>query len=89
MQKNAEMLKKIYQKTDDTLGIFNFFIEGDWHFLNKRIYKLFDRMSPEEREEFNVDCKNYDWFTYTLNYMKGMSIWALKEDQIEPIHGLE
>ena len=46
-------------------------------------------MSPEERREFNCDCKNYEWSTYILNYMKGMSIWALKENQIEPIHGLE
>jgi hypothetical protein len=34
MQKNAEMLKKIYQKTDDSLGIFEFFIKGDWRFVN-------------------------------------------------------
>lgn len=82
------MLKKIYQKTDDTLEIFNFFIQGDWHYLNNRIYTLIDKMSPEERAEFNCDCQ-YDWFTYTKNYIKGLSIWALKEDQIEPIHGLE
>ena len=46
-------------------------------------------MSPEERQEFDCDCKNFEWETYVKNYVKGISIWALKEDQIEPIHGLE
>jgi hypothetical protein len=50
---------------------------------------LMKRMSPEEQREFNVNCKDIEWYSYILNYMKGMSIWALKEDQIEPIHGLE
>jgi hypothetical protein len=46
-------------------------------------------MSEQERIEFNCDCRNYDWFQYLKGYVKGLSIWALKEDQIEPIHGLE
>jgi hypothetical protein len=34
----VKQLKTVYQKVDDTLGIFEFFMEGDWHFVNKRIY---------------------------------------------------
>ena len=46
MQSSVQMLKKIYQKTDETLEIFKFFIEGDWRFENKKIYGLLNNMSP-------------------------------------------
>ena len=89
MKAQVEMLKKIYKKSDDTLGIFTFFINGDWRYQNINIYKVIEKMSPEEQQEFNCDCKCVDWPSYTRNFAKGIAIWVLKEDQIEPIHGLE
>jgi len=40
MKNNAEMLRNVYTKTDDALGIFTFFIEGDWHYLSNKIIQL-------------------------------------------------
>ena len=82
------MLKKVYGKIDDMLEIYRFFIEGDWQYKNARIYGPLDLMSPEERMEFNCDTKTIEWPTYLANYLKGLSIWALKEDQVEPSHNL-
>jgi hypothetical protein len=67
----------------------HFFINGDWHFENKKIGKIIERLSPEEREIFHCDASSFDWPDYLNNYLKGLSIWALKEDQIEPGHGLD
>jgi len=52
------MQNKIY----DTLGIFQHFINGDWHFVNENIYPVLNSLSEEEREEFNCDCKNIQWY---------------------------
>jgi hypothetical protein len=61
MVAQVERLKNIYKKTDDTLEIFEFFINGNWQFQNKRIYGVLDKMSPQERIEFNCDCRQYEW----------------------------
>jgi hypothetical protein len=62
------------------LDIYAFFMEGDWRFQNKRIYEAIEMMSPAERVEFNCDCKTCNWPTYFADYIRGLSIWALKED---------
>lgn len=41
-------------------------------------------LSAEERLEFNCDCRNMKWDTFIRDYIKGMAIWALKEDVVEP-----
>ena len=37
-------------------------------------------MTPEEFEIFSCDASKFEWDDYLKNYVKGLSIWALKED---------
>lgn len=72
------------KKIDEMLGIFEFFITGDWHYENKNIYSVLAKMSPEEREEFNCDVRQIDFTDFLANYIKGLSIWCLHEDNVAP-----
>ena len=39
----------------------NFFINGDWHFENKKIFDVIDKLSDEEKELFSCDVRQIDW----------------------------
>lgn len=67
----------------------DFFINGDWRYENKKILTVFEKMSPQARKEFNCDSNSFEWPEFLTNYVKGLSIWALGEDQVEPIHGFD
>lgn len=67
----------------------DFFVNGDWSYVNERIYEATNRMTAEERMEFNCETKLIEWDDYSRNYIKGMAIWSLFEDQVSPEHGLD
>ena len=46
-------------------------------------------MSADEVQEFNADSKSFEWMPFIQNYMKGLAIYALKEDKVEPMHHFE
>ena len=77
------------EKADYALEIMHFFINGDWRYINRRIYEPIEMLSPEERQMFSCDVRNIVWSEYLRDYVKGLSIWALKEDQIAPSCGLD
>lgn len=80
----ATKLKKMSTKINGMIHVFDFFMRGDWHYENQKIYKLIDMMSPEERVEFHCDSKGFEWGPYLEDYLKGMVIFVLKEDKIAP-----
>lgn len=41
-------------------------------------------MRPDEQIEFGCDCKNIQWKSYLLSYIKGLSIWVVNENHVEP-----
>ena len=82
-------MNDVREKTTGLVDIMHFFINGDWHYENKKINRVIEKMTPEEFEIFYCDASKFGWDEYLKNYVKGLSIWALKEDQIEPIHGLD
>jgi len=88
LKKQAKDLKKIETKFNSSVSVFEFFIFGDWKIENKKIYKLTDMLSPEEKAEFQCDIRTVDWYPLIRDYIKGMAIWVLKEDQVSPEHGL-
>ena len=73
----------------DTIDLFTFFVNGDWHYESQKILDVLGRLSVQDREEFDCDCRKLDWPKYLSYYVKGLSIWALNEDQVEPSHGLD
>lgn len=64
-------------------------MDGGYRFENKNIYNVLNLMSQEEVKEFACDCRAIKWDDYIRKYMVGMSIWALKEDHMEPIHDFD
>ena len=79
-------LKKIEKARDDLMHLFRFFIRGNWEFKNENLYKVMACMSQEEVQEFNADATSFEWMPFIVKYMSGLSIYALKEDKVEPMH---
>jgi hypothetical protein len=76
-------------KADNSVDIMMLFINTDWRFENKRILNVIQMLSPEERTEFDCDCRNIIWQKYITLYVKGIAIWNLHEDAVEPVHNFE
>lgn len=64
--------------------IFEFFIHGEWIYLNNRMFDLITRMSDEEKEEFNCNVLKIKWSEYLLHYVRGMQIWVMNLDLTVP-----
>ena len=60
-KKKVQTMQAGSKKIDEMLGIFEFFITGDWHYENKNIYSVLAKMSPEEREDFFCDVRQIDF----------------------------
>ena len=80
LKKNVKLLQMLDKRLDGMIDIFDFFINGNWHYENKNIYKIMEMMSVEELREFTCDCRLIEWKNYLINYTIGMGIWVLKED---------
>lgn len=70
--KSAMLLRKVQSKVNGMLGIFQFFINGDWTYINNHIYPVISRLSDEEKEEFNCDVLKIDWPSYLQHYTRGI-----------------
>ena len=80
LKASAEQLAYVKQKADKIVHIFDFFVNGHWHFQNERIEQATSLLSKFEYEEFNCDTLRIEWDDYLLRYTTGMAIWALNED---------
>ena len=80
LKKQAEKMNKLAKKGEGLNDLYAFFIDGNWKFENKKITKLIDMLSPEEKVEFGCDIRNLDWDKFVLYYAHGMAIWCLNED---------
>lgn len=87
MRQQIVQLKQVRAKANNAVEIMDFFINGDWQFDNKRINLALAMMSHAEVDEFQCDVRTIEWHAYLRDYIKGLSIWALYEDQIAPEHG--
>ena len=89
LKKQVKTFEGVIEKTEGLEASMNFFINGDWHYENKKILDVIDKLSAEERIIFNCDVRTINWPDFIVDYIKGLSIWALSEDQIEPVHNLK
>jgi fatty acyl-CoA reductase len=80
----AVELRKVANRLDGMYDIFEFFINGEWIYINDRIYQVINRLSDEEKVEFDCDVNNIVWDEYLQHYVRGMLIWVLKQDLVEP-----
>ena len=89
MRENALSLNKNMGKLDDMLGIFKFFMDGGWLYENNKYAHIFDKLSPLEKVEFESDIRDFSYEKLIEDYIKGISIWFLKEDKIAPAFNME
>ena len=45
-------------------------------------------MSEAERDDFDCDQSKINWTQYIALFIRGMSIWCMKEDNVAPKHYL-
>lgn len=43
-------------------------------------------MSEAERDDFDCDQSKINWTHYISLFLRGISIWILKEDNVAPKH---
>lgn len=84
MNKGAKDFKKIHERIEMMFERFNFFIRGEWRYLNNHIYSVIDRLSDQEKEEFNCDVLEIHWPQYLQHYLRGIQIWVMGHDIIVP-----
>ena len=71
------------------ISIFEFFVTTKWNMENRKIYEILNRISQQEKIEFNCDVKSIIWPQYFEKYLKGLAIWVLKEDMVAPQHNFK
>lgn len=89
MRENAQSLGKAVGRIDGMLGIFKFFMDGGWLYENSKFNTIIDRLSPQDKIEFECDIRNVEYEKLIKDYISGISIWFLKEDVIAPNFELE
>ena len=78
MKKNVTDLKNIQNRLDNMYEIFLFFTNGEWLYVNKNIYNVINKLSDDEKDEFQCDVTVMDWRAFLTDYVKGLAIWVLK-----------
>jgi len=75
--------KPIYMKIQSRLWksveVVEYFTFNEWKWTNENVSKLIDKLSPEDKKEFDFDVRNIDWTQYLDNYLIGIKKYALKE----------
>ena len=82
-------LSNAKSKAYEIVNIQEYFMRGNWNFVNQRSYEILGMMSPQEREEFFCDTKEIEWEKYLEDFNKGLVVWTLKEDKLSPEYPFE
>lgn len=83
-QEAAQVLVYL-EKIESKLGGLKHFRDADWRFKSDGISGVLAEMEPEQRVEFACDCKDINWGPYLNSYLKGIAIWVLNENHIQPL----
>jgi len=75
--------KPIYMRLQERLWrsveVLEYFTSREWKWSNNNVLALNDKLTPEDRKEFDFDVRNIDWTRYLDNYCLGTKKYALKE----------
>lgn len=73
-------LISIYKKLHKAIAVLEYFSTREWKFHSNNSRILMEKMSPEDRENFNFDISSLDWEEYLKNYVVGTRRYLFKED---------
>lgn len=51
---------------------------GQWYFKSDAMVKLWEQMSPADREIFEFDMSNFDWSEYIKRMVNGIRAFVSK-----------
>ncbi|XP_001601521.2 fatty acyl-CoA reductase wat isoform X1 [Nasonia vitripennis] len=71
-------LKLFWLATSNMSKIY-YFLNGDWKIHVPEMRKVLDRLSPRDRQIFPYDMRDFDWFDFTVRYMRSFRVYVLKE----------
>lgn len=74
---------KIHERLRKAVASLDFFTSNEWQFTNDNLYILLNKLTPEDRKEFNFDPKLIDWTKYMEAYCLGTKQYVLKEELSE------
>ncbi|XP_049824565.1 fatty acyl-CoA reductase wat isoform X3 [Aethina tumida] len=74
------ILVKFYEKYERLSQVSRFFMTNEWYFKSNNTRRLFQSLSPEDKELFYFDMKQVDYNELVLNNIKGMKKYILKDN---------
>jgi hypothetical protein len=77
IRKGTKDIRKFQGKFRAAKNILNFFIHGKWIYKNDKIYDIINRLSDEEKLEFECDVQKLKYPKYMGDFPTGMAIWSL------------
>lgn len=74
-------------KCEEVGVMFRPFTKNEWIFANSKAYKVFRKLSEEEKERFNFDVTRVQWKMFIMNHAYGIKKFILKEEAELPSAG--
>jgi hypothetical protein len=79
---------KTYEMITGAMSIMEWVELLEIKFINRKSVAILRSLSEEEQGEFDCDINNINWKEYIKNYIRGMQIYALNQDQVQVEHNL-
>ena len=57
----SQVLGMVWDKVDQMIVTFDFFVDGDWEYENSRAYETTYKLTDKSRLEFPYDTKVINW----------------------------
>jgi fatty acyl-CoA reductase len=74
------MFMRIQQKLWKSVKSLEYFTSNQWIFHSENLDQVAEKLSADDKKEFNFDVKRINWQAYLENYCLGTKRYALKED---------
>lgn len=71
---------RFLEQSKSAMEAVRFFTTQTWEFSSNNMILLHDRLSPFDRQTFDIDIRKIDWESYWENYLLGVRRYLFKQD---------
>ncbi|CAN7998456.1 unnamed protein product [Ixodes hexagonus] len=71
---------RFLEQSKSAMEAVRFFTTQTWEFSSNNMVLLHDRLSPFDRQTFDIDIRKIDWESYWENYLLGVRRYLFKQD---------
>lgn len=75
---------KVAERNQILTQSFKHFSSNTWRFENKLMIEIQSILSPNERESFEMDTKNLNFYLYFQVFTYGMKYFMFKQETLDP-----